>query len=101
MMRAEASTSSPAEYEPLTWRSHPMTLGPTNPPRLPIELMRAMPAAAAVPPRKIGGIAQKTPCTERWPSWERANANTMSGTLLPETAASTSPTAPMSAHAAT
>ena len=37
MIRAEASTSSPAEHEPLTWRSHPMTLGPTNPPRLPID----------------------------------------------------------------
>ena len=62
---AAARTSSPAEYDPLTPRNHPMTVGPTNPPRLPTELMSAMPAAAAVPPRTIGGIAQNTPCTDR------------------------------------
>ena len=34
--------------------------GRAQPPRLPIELISAMPAAAAVPPRNIGGIAQNT-----------------------------------------
>src|SRR5882672_10239360 len=35
-----------------------MMYGPTNPPRLPIELIKAMLAAAAVPLRKIVGSAQ-------------------------------------------
>src|SRR5882672_10630934 len=35
-----------------------MMYGPTNPPRLPIELINAMLAAAAVPVRKIVGSAQ-------------------------------------------
>jgi hypothetical protein len=42
-----------------------MAEGPTAPPRLPIALIIAMPAAAAVPPRKIGGIAQNTLITDR------------------------------------
>ena len=31
-----------------------------------------MPAAAAVPPSSIGGIAQNTLITERWPIWQIA-----------------------------
>ena len=59
-----------------TSRSHPIIVGPKNPPRLPIALISAMPAAAAVPPSSIGGIAQNTLITERWPTWQIVNAST-------------------------
>ena len=39
--------------------SHPMIVGPTNPPVVPIELMNARPPAAAMPVRNRGGIVQK------------------------------------------
>ncbi len=42
-----------------------MIEGPKNPPRLPTALMSPMPAAAAVPPSTIGGMAQNTLMTER------------------------------------
>ena len=60
-----------------------------------------MPAAAAVPPRKIGGIAQNTLTTDRWPICDSVKLSTSSTMLWPKTAASTSPTAAVSAHAAT
>jgi hypothetical protein len=62
-------------------RSVPITVGPTKPPRLPIELISAMPAAAAVPPRKIGGMAQNTLITDRWPTCDSAKLSTMIITL--------------------
>ena len=42
-------------------RTQPTMLGPKKPPRLPTELMKAMPEAAAVPVSKSGGIAQNGP----------------------------------------
>src|SRR5271163_2370592 len=38
--------------------SHPTSAGLTNPARLPVELINAMPAAAPVPPRNDVGKAQ-------------------------------------------
>jgi hypothetical protein len=52
-----------------------------------------MPAAAAAPPRKIGGIAQKTDITERWPIWQNAKLTTNSTGFLLKKAARASPTA--------
>jgi len=51
--------ASPAENDPVSSLSHPMTYGPTNPPVVPMELMKARPPAAAMPVRKRGGIVQK------------------------------------------
>src|SRR4051794_15565961 len=51
----------PAENEPVRSVSHPMMLGPTNPPMVPIELMNASPPAAATPVRKRGGMLQNNP----------------------------------------
>src|SRR6266436_6040601 len=39
----------------------PTIEGPTKPARLPVELIKAMPPAAAAPSRKAGGIDQKGP----------------------------------------
>src|SRR5262245_31531066 len=36
-----------------------MTAGPTNPPNVPTELIKARPPAAARPVRNLGGIVQK------------------------------------------
>src|SRR4029077_14557657 len=44
-----------------------MIAGPANPPRLPIELIVAMPAAAADPDRNIVGIAQSGGFAELMP----------------------------------
>src|SRR5262245_1749366 len=49
----------PAENDPVSSVSHPITYGPTNPPVVPIELMNARPPAAAMPVRKRGGMVQK------------------------------------------
>ena len=39
----------------------PIAKGPTNPPRLPIEVINAMPEAAEYPVRNSQGIVQKGP----------------------------------------
>src|SRR5258708_30359976 len=39
----------------------PIYQGPKKPPRLPIELIQAMPAASAPPLRNIGGMAKNGP----------------------------------------
>src|SRR5271166_859754 len=64
--KEEIAHSKAKPYRPpakLSVRSFttPTYQGPKNPPRLPIELIQAIEAAAAVPVRNIGGIAQNGP----------------------------------------
>ena len=60
-----------------------------------------MPAAAAVPPRKIGGMAQNTLSSERCPSWHSVKLNTSIHTLSWNATASSRPDAATSAQTAT
>jgi len=46
----------------------PTTVGPTNPPRLPIELISASPAAAPVPDRIAVGKDQKLAIAAKIPA---------------------------------
>ena len=71
----------------------PIKAGPTKPPRLPIELMSAMPAAAALPPRNCGGSAQKTPTSDRCAICESVKLRTRSAMLCCAATASSSPAA--------
>ena len=45
---------------PVRSRTRPMRYGPTNPPRLPSELISAIAPAAAVPLKNVVGSDQKT-----------------------------------------
>ena len=56
---SRSCASSPAENDPVSSVSHPITYGPTNPPVVPMELMNARPPAAAMPVRNRGGMVQK------------------------------------------
>jgi hypothetical protein len=58
---SNASPYRPPEKLPVTSFITPTYQGPKKPPRFPIELIQAMAAAAAVPVRNIGGIAQNGP----------------------------------------
>ena len=49
----------------------PRMLGPSSPPRLPTELIRAMPPAAAAPLRNAVGSAQKIGSMLIMPAWAR------------------------------
>ena len=55
-----ASATRPPSVEPVASFTRPTRYGPTKPPRLPIELISAIPAAAAVPLSSAAGIAQNT-----------------------------------------
>lgn len=79
----------------------PIKAGPTKPPRLPIALMSAMPAAAALPPRNCGGSAQKTPTSDRCAICESVKLSTRSAMLCCAATASNNPAADVTAHAAT
>src|SRR3954466_2239880 len=57
--RVTAEIISPAVKLPVSSRAQPIRKGPAKPPRLPIELTAAIPAAAFRPDRKSAGIAQK------------------------------------------
>src|SRR3954469_11064275 len=54
-----ANMESPPRKLPVRSLTQPITHGPAKPPRFPIELMVAMPVAAAVPDRNIVGMAQR------------------------------------------
>ena len=62
-----ANTKKAASDELVAVRTRPISSGPKKPPRLPIELIQAMPTAAAVPDRNAGGSDQKTDIAERIP----------------------------------
>src|SRR3954454_6195221 len=57
--RVTAEIISPAVKLPVASRAQPIRNGPAKPPRLPIELIAAIPAAAFCPDRKSVGRAQK------------------------------------------
>ena len=78
-----------------------MMVGPTKPPRLPIELISAMPAAADRPPSSCGGIAQKTAASDRNPICAMVKPNTRIHGYGCEATATSRPTAVTAAHAAT
>ena len=50
----------PARLLPVRSDSAPVAYGAAKPPRLPSELIKPMPPAAAAPVRNLGGRAQKT-----------------------------------------
>src|SRR6185312_8543799 len=58
---SNASPYRPPEKVPVASFMSPIHHGPKNPPRLPIELIQAKPAASAVPLRNIGGMAKNGP----------------------------------------
>ena len=57
--------------------------GPTKPPRLPIELMVAMPAAAAGPDRNRVGMVQSGGLAELMPMLTSVSAHTTDATVPP------------------
>src|SRR5262249_4449400 len=74
-MAAPASTSSPSVKLPVESLIRPITDGPTKPARFPIELMMAMPPAAAAPDRKAVGSVQNTGRAPKMPNPATLNAN--------------------------
>src|SRR5213082_1643494 len=62
-----------------------------NPPRLPIELMNAMPAAAALPLRKLVGSDQKGPRVLQIPMAASVKAATPATALVPSTTRDAAP----------
>ena len=73
-MAVPASTSSPSVKLPVESLIRPITDGPAKPARLPIELMMAMPPAAAAPDRKAVGSVQNTGRTPKMPNPATLNA---------------------------
>ncbi|MCY1376913.1 hypothetical protein D9M69_644420 [compost metagenome] len=66
--------------------------GAANPARLPTELMKAMPPAAAVPVRKEAGIDQNTGKAARMPMVAKLNATMANTGCSINTPVATSPT---------
>ncbi len=63
---ADTSTETPAKARPpyklpVLWRIKPTAYGPTNPPRMPTEVINAMPEAAENPVRNSLGNDHKGP----------------------------------------
>src|SRR3954451_5510580 len=71
-----ATKSRPPVKLPVWSLIHPIAQGPTKPPRLPIELIVAMPTAAAEPDRNIVGIAQSGGLAALIPTLTRLRAAT-------------------------
>src|SRR6476646_144652 len=67
---------SPPRKLPVVSLIQPMIAGPAKPPRLPIELIVAMPAAAADPDRNMVGIAQSGGFAELMPILTSVSAAT-------------------------
>ena len=61
----------------------PMMVGLKKPPRLPVQLTSAMPAAAALPPRNDVGSAQNIGTAVTTPTTASIRPNMASGVLLP------------------
>src|ERR1700730_4539472 len=57
----------PAKSVPVQSRNCPKMLGPKYPPRVPMELIAAIPAAAPAPLRKAVGNVQKTGAKDQNP----------------------------------
>lgn len=61
MAGSTASTSNPVIVLPVNSLTQPISYGPPKPARLPIELINAMPPAAATPLKKAVGRVQNSP----------------------------------------
>src|SRR6185437_9061787 len=61
------STNSPFEVEPVVSLTQPIRYGPPKPARLPIELISAIPPAAAVPDSHAVGSVQNTAKVQNTP----------------------------------
>jgi hypothetical protein len=68
MNKRAADMSRPGMKLPVERSRIPASIGPTCPPRFAMELIRAIPPAAAVPERNAGGIAQNGPCAPFTPA---------------------------------
>ena len=55
------ANAKPAYKLPVLWPIHPSAYGPTNPPKLPTEVINAIPEAAEIPARNSFGSDQKGP----------------------------------------
>src|SRR5262249_3946294 len=75
--------------DPTLSRTQPIASGPTYPPRLPTELIHAIPAAAAVPDRKAVGNDQNVTTQDSNPTLTIVSA-TIAGTAFLPTAMRTS-----------
>src|SRR5260370_34908464 len=62
-----ASTNRPVEVLPVASFTQPIKYGPPNPARLPIELISAIPPAAAVPDSHAVGSVQNTAKVQKIP----------------------------------
>src|SRR5882757_11490199 len=69
-----ASTNRPVEVLPVASLTQPIRYGPPNPARLPIELIRAIAPAAAVPESQAVGSVQNTPKVQKVPIAATVNA---------------------------
>src|SRR5205814_51360 len=94
--RNPASAARPVVKEPVRSTRLPITIGPTNPPDVPIELMNASPPASASPVRKRIGIVKKMPRAALMPASDSVR-NAIDSQKLPVRIAPTRPTPP-SAH---
>ena len=77
-MIAPTRTAAPSEINPnincpVASLIQPMANGPANPPTLPIEFANAIPPAAAVPVRNVGGIVQNIGIAEYSPILDKDN----------------------------
>src|ERR1700693_3427412 len=61
------STKSPVEVLPVASLTQPIRYGPPKPARVPIELIRAIAPAAAVPESQAVGSVQNTPKVQKIP----------------------------------
>src|ERR1700730_9828840 len=85
-----ATKNNPPWKLPVISLIQPIIVGPTKPPRLPIELMVAIPAAAAEPDRNIVGMLHNGGFAELMPILTSVSANSTASTL-PANPASTRP----------
>src|SRR5262249_41426427 len=100
-IRGQAARTKRAKAKLLVrLRTTPIRYGPAKPPRLPIELIKASPAAAAVPVKNWDDIAQKGPRLPQMPTAANDNAATSAAGDL-KRPASTSPIVPTNADPAT
>ena len=77
-----ATKYSPPVKLPVWSLIQPISPGPTKPPRLPIELIVAMPAAAAEPDRNIVGMAHSGGLAALMPTLTSVSAATTATTEL-------------------
>src|SRR5579883_2598866 len=94
-----AKISSPPPKLRVNCLRTPIKEGPTKPPTLPSEFIKAIPPAAAVPRKNSGGNDQKGPSVDQRPAAARQRAASAASVLW-LWAASTSPTAPTKAASA-